>query len=39
MVRQNSANKWVIAKIVFLNGLVIKGEVPALAGTFFLSIL
>jgi hypothetical protein len=35
MVRQNPANKWVIAKIVFLNGLGFKSEAPAIAGAFF----
>ena len=29
MVRQNPVSKGVIAKIVFLKGLGIKGEVPA----------
>jgi hypothetical protein len=38
MVGQDPANKWVIAKIVFSNGLWVKCEVPAVAGAFFNSI-
>jgi hypothetical protein len=34
MVRQNPANKGVIAKIVFLKDLWIKGKTPAVAGAF-----
>ena len=37
MVCQNHASKGVIAKIVFLKGLV-KGEAPAVAGAFFLTL-
>ena len=38
MVRQNPASKGVIAKIVFLNGLWVKCETPAVAGAFSLTL-
>jgi hypothetical protein len=34
MVRQNTANKGFIAKIVFLKDLEVKDETPASAGVF-----
>jgi hypothetical protein len=38
MVGQNTANKRVIAKIVFLNGLWLNAKAPADAGAFLLTL-
>jgi len=38
IVHQNRANKGVVAKIVFLNGLWVKCEAPAVGRGFFLTL-